>query len=418
MQDSRRSFLKQASATLALSAMLPRSLTFDTEFAMEKNNSIIGAYGDWAADLLQDPASLSYRNARFDHLKNWHTEAMSKTQDCLSAPDAPAFSALKTVATLEHDGLSIELLEWQLSYGPTTKAIFLKPKNHPGPLPGILGLHDHGGNKYLGWRKIAATGTEKPPFIEEHHQHYYGGAAWANELAKRGYAVLVHDTFTFGSRRVLLQDVKGITWGMPPVPNPPSDGGEDQAYIDAYNQWAAEHEHIMSKSLFCAGTTWPGVFLREDQIALQVLASREEVDDEQLGCCGLSGGGLRTVMLGGIDHRIKCAIAVGFMSTWKDFLLHKSFTHTWMLYIPGLPTYLDFPEILGLRVPLPTMVLNSNQDQLFTLSEMHRADSILRDVFEKEHAADRYQCNFYEGEHKFDLEMQGDAFQWFDRWLA
>jgi hypothetical protein len=40
---------------------------------------------------------------------------------------------------------------------------------------------------------------------------------------------------------------------------------EKQEHIDAYNQWASEHEHILSKSLFCGGTTWPGVFLAEDQ---------------------------------------------------------------------------------------------------------------------------------------------------------
>jgi hypothetical protein len=43
---------------------------------------------------------------------------------------------------------------------------------------------------------------------------------------------------------------------------------EKQENIDAYNQWAAEHEHILSKSLFCGGTTWPGVFFAEDQVRL------------------------------------------------------------------------------------------------------------------------------------------------------
>ena len=149
-----------------------------------------------------------------------------------------------------------------------------------------------------------------------------------------------------------------------------------------------------------------------------MLAARSEVDANRIGCCGLSGGGLRSVYLGGMDHRIKCAIPVGFMSTWKDFILDKSYTHTWMLYIPGIPNYLDFPEILGLRVPLPTMVLNSNQDQLYTLPEMKRSDQILAEVFRKADAENKYRCNFYEGGHKFDLEMQRDAFDWFDQWLG
>jgi hypothetical protein len=136
------------------------------------------------------------------------------------------------------------------------------------------------------------------------------------------------------------------------------------AIFNTYNQWAGEHEHIMAKSLFCAGTTWPGVFLAEDRQALEVLIGRNDVDSEKIGCAGLSGGGLRTVYLGGTDHRVKCAVCVGFMSTWADFLLNKAYTHTWMTYTPLLPKYLEFPEILGLRVPLPTMTLNNSQDGL------------------------------------------------------
>lgn len=60
---------------------------------------------------------------------------------------------------------------------------------------------------------------------------------------------------------------------------------------------------------------------------------------------------MRTVFMGGLDERIKCAVCVGFITTLKDFLLNKSFTHTLMTYVPLLPNELDFPELLGFRVP-------------------------------------------------------------------
>ncbi|MGH7137282.1 MAG: alpha/beta hydrolase family protein, partial [Pirellulales bacterium] len=187
--------------------------------------------------------------------------------------------------------------------------------------------------------------------------------------------------------------------------------------IRAYNKFAGEHEHLMAKSLVCAGTTWPGVFLAEDRRALDYLASRPDVDSQRLGCAGLSGGGLRTVYLGGADRRIACACCVGMMTTWRDYLLNKCFTHTWMIYIPGLPLDLDYPEVLGLRVPRPTLVQYDNEDSLFTLPEMKRADRMLSRVFEKAGAADRYRGTFYPGPHKFDGAMQLEAFEWFDRWL-
>ena len=127
---------------------------------------------------------------------------------------------------------------------------------------------------------------------------------------------------------------------------------------------------------------------------------------------------MRTVFLGGADTRIKCAVCVGMMTTWRDYLLNKCHTHTWMVYVPLLPRDLDYCEILGLRAPLPTLVLNNLGDQLFTVPEMERADGILARVFEKAGGADQYRCNFYPGPHKFDLDMQRDAFDWWDRWLV
>ena len=75
------------------------------------------------------------------------------------------------------------------------------------------------------------------------------------------------------------------------------------------------------------------------------------------------------------------------MTTWRDYLLNKCYTHTWMIYIPGLPLDLDYPEILGLHAPRPTLVLNNNDDDLFTIGEMQRADRILGEVFTKAGAA-------------------------------
>src|SRR5213079_2260173 len=124
-----------------------------------------------------------------------------------------------------------------------------------------------------------------------------------------------------------------------------------------------------------------------------------------------------TVMLTGADERIRCSCCVGMMTTWRDYLLNKCYTHTWMCYVPGLPRDLDYPEILGLAAPNAVLVLNNRQDALFTMPEMERADRILTEVYKKAGASDRYKASFYDGPHKFDADMQKEAFAWFDRWL-
>lgn len=420
---TRRDFLK-STAILGGVSILPGSASgfmdatlVDSEKIIANEKSIIGSYGPWASGLVEDPPLLSFRNKDNGDLKKIKSQAISKTQELVSAPIISKIPEVKTDRKFINDGLEIEEISWQLPYGNRTRAILLKPEKAKGKLPGVLGLHDHGGNKYFGKRKITKTSEEQHPMMKTHQENYYGGMAWANELAKKGYVVLVPDSFAFASRRVLFENMSTIPWGDCATEGMTDANPEEQEHIDAYNQWAAAHEHILSKSLFCGGTTWPGVFLSEDQAALDVLSQRDDVDSDQLGCAGLSGGGLRTVYLGGLDDRVKCAVAVGFMTTWKDFLMNKAYTHTWMTYTPLLPKYLDFPEILGLRAPLPTMTLNNNQDRLFTLSEMKRADAILKEVFAKAGVPQNYKGGFYEGDHKFDVQMQKDAFDWFDRWL-
>lgn len=380
--------------------------------AMRPN--MTGVYGPWLADrvLGEGPARLSFRNGAWTSVDAWRTAARKRLWECMAPVDLGGVPAVRVEWQGEYDGLHVEKLSWQLPCGPRTEAVFLKPKNAKGRLPAILGLHDHGGNKFMGWRKIARI-DDKPWDVQAKHQDgYYGGVAWANEIAKRGYAVLVHDTFPFASRRVMVKDVPPRVRldGVDPEPT-------DVEGIQKYNHFAGEHENLMEKSLLTAGTTWPGVYVVEDMRALDVLCARSDVDASRVGCAGLSGGGMRTVFLGGLDDRIRCAIAVGFMTTWRDFLLDKCFTHTWMTYVPLLSRDLDFPEILALRAPAATMVLNCWDDPLYTPAEMKRADGIMRETFARAGAADKYRCNFYPGGHKFDRAMQRDAFEWFDRHL-
>ncbi|HUX97389.1 MAG TPA: hypothetical protein VMV47_16765 [Bacteroidales bacterium] len=431
MKNSRRKFIKyagMAGLTIAGSRFtdglsstnesitdLPGKISFNNlnNMTQQESLSLIGQYGPWATTLANNKMpSLSFRRKEWNDIKKWHQAAEAKIRDRLAIPDIGSAPEVVVKKQYIWEGLHIEELTWKLPYGRPTEAILLKPADAKAPLPGILAFHDHGGNKYFGTRKITRTGEGQHPLMKDHQMNYYSGKAWANEIARRGYVVLVSDAFPFASRRVWMEDIPERFREGHTDENP-----EDPKNIAAYNQWAGNHEHIMAKSLFSAGTTWPGVFMAEDRIALDILSSRKDVIKDKIGCGGLSGGGMRTVFTGGLDSRIKCAVCVGFMTTWKDFVLNKSFTHTWMTYVPILPNELDFPEILGLRVPLPTLVLNDTDDDLYTVPEMNAADKVLQEVYQKAGASDKYKCSFYPGKHKFDAKMQKEAFDWFDKWL-
>jgi dienelactone hydrolase len=414
---------------------------------MEKSPlNLLGAYGPWAERTAARPGRLSFaeavRGGRMP-LAAWKKQGRAAVREALGPLPAGAegqpegtVDQAQIVKRYAFDGLAVEELSWQLPYGPPTQAVFLKPENAREPLPGVLALHDHGAVKHFGWRKIARTGPDLHPFLKQHQETYYGGVGWANELARRGYGVLVHDVFPFGSRRILPsdlpayaverllaapQELKELTpedvlprAARTDVDVPPEEPLESLARYEAF---AGRHEEVLARSLLCLGVTFPGIVLGEDLAALGVLAGRPDVDPDRLGCCGLSGGGLRTAYLAGMDDSIDCAVSVGFMTTWRDFALNTSYTHTWMIYPPLLPRQLDFPEILALRVPLPTLVLASRQDPLFTVTEIERAGELIEGIYRYAGAGEAAHTSLYPGPHCFNREMQAEAFAWLDRWL-
>lgn len=420
---TRRNFIG-LSATGALSTIAGRTFgrnvteSFVTEDLKnmkidQQKVNLIGAYGNWASDQMNKVLpSHSFRRPEWNNIDQWRTAAKQRVYDRIAMPEITEKPQVKVKKQYTYDGLHVEEITWQLPYGRPTEAVVLKPVNSKGPLPGILALHHHGGDKYSGKRKIVRVNDNIHSHNVESMEMYYDGKAWANEIAKKGYVVLVHDAFPFESRRVMLNEVPEFLRGGLNDEDP-----EKYENIEKYNKWAGNHEDVMAKSLFCAGTTWPGVWVAEDLVALDILCSRDDVDETRVGCGGLSGGGMRTVFVAGLDPRIKCAVCVGLMTTWEDFMLNKSQTHTWMTFAPVLPKELDFPEILGLRVPLPTLVLNANEDGLFTLEGMKKAADILKEVYDKADASEKYRASFYPGGHKFGTEMQIEAFEWFDKWL-
>jgi dienelactone hydrolase len=399
----------------------------------EIRKSMLGAYGAWAARQLGDgPGRLSLRSPDHRDVEAWRRVARARIGELIAEPD------VRVEHRSTRDGLDIEELSWQLPWGPRTSACLLKPDGATGRLPGVLALHDHGGFKYLGWRKMVRS-QRGPlhPMVERHQRVYYGGVGWPDELARRGYAVLCHDVFAFGSRRIRAADLPDLVVGrLMQAPGErrelapgelgfpgagaaydvPADEPSDR--IERYHGFAAQHESIVAKSLFSAGLTWPGVTLAEDRAALSCLASRPDVDPGRLACCGLSGGGLRSVYLAGMDDRVRAAVTVGFLTTWRDFLLDTSHTHTWMIYLPGLARELDFPEILGLRAPLASLALATTGDPLFTRAETERAGRMLTEVYRRAGAADAFRLSWHPGPHQFDRNMQAEAFDWIGWQLA
>jgi dienelactone hydrolase len=321
----------------------------------------------------------------------------------------------------ERDGVSGEEVSWWVGYGARTHAWVLRPAGVDGVLPGMMALHDHGGFKYFGKEKIASGAGDIPPVMQAYHQLYYGGRAYANALARAGFMVLVHDTFMWGSRRfpleVFPEDILARTKALQNARYVDGEDPGSPAEIAEYNLAAGEHENVVEKYCCLLGTSMAGVVSHEDRIALNYLTSRADVDSRRVGCIGLSGGGNRTALLRATHDGIKAAAVIGLMSTYPGLLDQDVSTHTWMFFPNGWAKYGDWPDLTACRAPAPLLVQYDDEDPLFTPEGMHAADRRLAQIYREAGAEQAYTGQFYPGVHKFDLEMQANAFNWLKQHL-
>lgn len=312
---------------------------------------------------------------------------------------------VRTGREWQGNGVRGEEVSWSVGYGPRTVGWLLRPNRQSGPLPGVLALHDHGGVKFFGKEKITDGPDLSHPLVRQGRARTYGGRAFANDLARRGFVVLAHDTFSWSSRRFPL-DV---------MPEWMRGNGADP---EAYNRAAVQHEHILEKYCSLLGTTLAGVVSHEDRIALDYLVSRPEVDPDRLGCIGLSGGGCRSALLQATCEQIRAAVIVGQMSTHEALLDRHVAAHTWMFLPPGLAAHADWPDVAAARAPSPLLVQYDRDDELFPLRGMHDADRRIAMHYATVGRSDAYRSEFYDGPHKFDLAMQDSAFTWLGEQLA
>jgi dienelactone hydrolase len=304
--------------------------------------------------------------------------------------------------TWTRDGVDGQEISWSVGYGPRTVAWLLRPAGVTGKLPGVIALHDHGGFYYYGKEKIADGPDPTPDILVSYRQVLYGGRAYANELARRGFAVLVPDVFLWGSRRFAPGSMNEAT---------PSAGATDMDPA-AYNKLASRNEQDVAKYCTALGTSFAGVVSYEDRVAAHYLAGRPDVDAHAIGCIGLSGGGTRAALLYGTCPLVRAAVIVSMMSSYHGLVDHSPPSQTWMLYPPAWARYGDYPDIAACRAPLPLLVQYNRQDRLFSMAGMQEADARIAAEYASVGARGAYTGRFYDGPHKFDLAMQEDAFAW------
>ena len=356
--------------------------------------------------------SLSFESCRLWPHRIWRETARDIIKSCLRYDPTPVPLNLKVEATEKRNGYEWNRVSFATASHTRVPAFLLMPSQGRPPYPAILALHDHGGFFYFGKEKIASPPQDHIS-LKNFRERYYGSRAYADELARRGYVVLVIDAFYWGERRLQFKNI-------------PHDLAEklsgldcsSEEYVRTWNSFYRERVSPLNTMMGYCATTWLGIVVHDDRRSIDLLQSIPEVDPKRIGALGLSVGGYRTGYLVGIDDRVKAAIIVGWMTELADVVKINSPNHGGLMIAEGIYKYLDHPDIVSLAAPQCALkVFNCSLDHLYTFDGMKRASEKVKRVYEELGATNRYAYKFFNAPHEFNIQMQEEAFEWLNRWL-
>lgn len=301
--------------------------------------------------------------------------------------------------TWTRDGIAGVELSWH-----DTEAWLLKPAGHIGTdLPAVLLLHGHDGVKFYGKEKVADGPDGPAPGILDLRQRAYDGRAVAASLVGAGFAVLVHDVFPWGSRRVDWDDFPERAKNAARMYNNPQYTDRDR-----YEAAAREHEHGLAKIAALTGTSLAGRILQEDLLALQILGTIPGIDPTRIATSGFSGGGARVAHLSAAAE-LKAAVITAMVSTFTDVADGHADDTTWLMITPGLPAVCDWPDVVASAAPMPLLVQFAQEDSHFGVAGMRDAEASLQQTYGESNSL---VTQWFPGRHRFTAPMQDAAVLW------
>ncbi|GAB3283454.1 alpha/beta hydrolase family protein [Kineosporia babensis] len=328
----------------------------------------------------------------------------------LGVPNPPAELDVHIEDEWQRDGLSGTELSWNAGFGERVAGRCLRPAgSEQKALPGVLFLHCHGGVKRFGLAKLAdgADGRAEHPVIEQIRSQLYGGRPAAEDLARTGRVVLVHDGFGWGSRRMPLDSMPARSEAF--AEREIRSAGPDLDEATLYDIHANPAEDAVAKALGILGTSWAGLLAREDLIAGQVLA---DLAPTGYSVMGLSGGGARAALATALGMPARAVVVSAMTSSLAHMLPAHVSSHTWALMTPGLGRIADWPQIIATAAPRPLLVQYARQDQLFPLEGMQNAHRQISEAYAQAGSTEAYTGSFHDAPHSFSPSMQKEAFDW------
>jgi hypothetical protein len=179
--------------------------------------------------------------------------------------------------------------------------------------------------------------------------------------------------------------------------------------------------HDFASQLNLVGSNALGLFYLSMRRGLDYLSGLQQVDTSRIGVTGLSGGGWQTVMLSALDPRVAVAVEVAGIGSRESNLTHPVDTDETEEDAPDLMQQQDYPELIALRAPRPTMEIHNGTDSCCfraPLVKPYIYDQV-KPFFQLYGAPDNlaWSENLYPGTHNYQLENRNQAYRFFSTYF-
>lgn len=299
--------------------------------------------------------------------------------ECLgSLPPRPSPLAVRTLSTRSAPGYTVEKFVFSNGVDAEVPGYLAIPSNRKPPLPAVLAIHGHGGDKE------DVFGMRSSP------------QSVARRLAAKGYVVAAIDNYFSGERK----------------------GSGPGGVLGRLSRASTEELSLFKLNLWLGRTLW-GMMLRDQQIALDYLQSRPEVDPNRIGVQGMSMGSTSSWWLAALDERIKAVVAVACFTRYRDLIATRALSvHGIYYFVPRILVHFDTEAILALIAPRPLLALTGDRDPGSPPEGIATLEGILNHFYALYGKPGNFHSAVYPNTgHVYIKDMKEAMEAWFDRFL-
>jgi lysophospholipase L1-like esterase/dienelactone hydrolase len=292
-------------------------------------------------------------------------------------PPRPAITKARVISREVWRGFSVEKVSIPNGADGNVAALLLVPENLKTPAPAILWLHSSTPDK----TQILIPNTNG------------GRESLGEAFTRAGYVVLSPDAYWHGDR----------------VGTGPSGAAETMR---------EEQESLFKFNLWMGRTLW-GMFVRDDQIALDYLVSRQEVDRSRIGATGMSMGSTRAWWLAAVDERIAAVVGVACLTRYRNLIAHGQLRqHGVYYFVNGLFRHFDTEAVIALIAPRPFLALTGDMDAGSPADGIRVIEDRAGALYRMLGAGENFRSVLYPDlGHTYTPEMRSEMLAWFARHL-